>query len=535
MPGIPVSRRRWVKQAALGGVALVGLAELVRRRRAPAAVTPDRARPQTIWGLAIGDVLRDRAVVWSRTDRPARMIVEWATDEHFHAATVLSGSLAEGASDFTAHLDLSALPAGRDVFVRVSFESLASSKVRSEPLVGHFRTAPDRSQNVRFLWGGDTAGQGWGIDLQFGGMKIYEAMRRTDPDFFIHCGDNIYADDPMPEAVTDASGAVVWRNAFLDVVPEKRKVAETLHDYRRAYLYNRYDANVRRFSAEVPQIWQWDDHEVRDNWSPGRTKLGDDGDGMLRALAAHASRAFLEYAPMRRPAPDDAARIYRHVPYGADLDVFVLDMRSYRAANGCNVEEKPGESSTFLGRAQLAWLTQNLRRSRATWKVIAADMPLGLVVGDGRDPGSGCARFDNAANGNGPVRGREFEIAEVLRFIRREKVVNVVWITADVHYCAAHYYDPAAARFGDFDPFWEFVAGPLNAGTAGPNDLDDTFGPSVVFQKAPVPGQGNLPPSAGMQFFGQIDIDGGTKAMTVSLKDIEGTTLFRRVLPAKNG
>ena len=58
---------------------------------------------------------------------------------------------------------------------------------------------------------------------------------------------------------------------------------------------------------------------------------------------------------------------------------------------------------------------------------------------------------------------------------------NVVWLTADVHYCAAHYYDPARAAFRDFDPFWEFVAGPLNAGSFGPNTLDGTFGPQLVF------------------------------------------------------
>jgi alkaline phosphatase D len=40
-------------------------------------------------------------------------------------------------------------------------------------------------------------GQGWGINPDFGGMKIYKAMRQTQPDFFIHCGDNIYADGSM--------------------------------------------------------------------------------------------------------------------------------------------------------------------------------------------------------------------------------------------------------------------------------------------------------------------------------------------------
>ena len=54
---------------------------------------------------------------------------------------------------------------------------------------------------------------------------------------------------------------------------------------------------------------------------------------------------------------------------------------------------------------------------------------------------------------------------------------ELVWLTADVHYTAAHRYDPNRAQFQDFAPFWEFVSGPLNAGTFGPNELDATFGP----------------------------------------------------------
>jgi len=115
-------------------------------------------------------------------------------------------------------------------------------------------------------------------------------------------------------------------------------------------------------------------------------------------------------------------------------------------------------------------------------------MPLGLVVADGTDPVSGCARFENSSNGDGPVLGREFEIAEVLRFIKQARIDNVVWLTADVHYCAAHYYDPSVAVFQDFDPFWDFVSRPLHADTFGPNPLDNTFGPTVIFQKAPEPG-----------------------------------------------
>jgi alkaline phosphatase D len=70
----------------------------------------------------------------------------------------------------------------------------------------------------------------------------------------------------------------------------------------------------------------------------------------------------------------------------------------------------------------------------------------------------------------------------------RRRVDGVVWLTADVHYPAAHYYDLSVAQYQNFDPFWEFVSGPLHAGSFGPNSLDDTFGPTVIFEKAPPPG-----------------------------------------------
>ena len=104
-----------------------------------------------------------------------------------------------------------------------------------------------------------------------------------------------------------------------------------------------------------------------------------------------------------------------------------------------------------------------------------------------------------------------------------------MWLTADVHYTAAHYYNPDKAQFQDFDPFWEFVSGPLHAGTFGPNELDNTFGPEVKFIKAPR-GQANLPPSAGMQFFGHVEIDGATGQMTVTLRDRDDVALWSTTL-----
>lgn len=107
-----------------------------------------------------------------------------------------------------------------------------------------------------------------------------------------------------------------------------------------------------------------------------------------------------------------------------------------------------------------------------------------------------------------------------------DEINNVIWLTADVHYTATHYYNPEQAQFTDFNPFYEFVSGPLNAGTFGPNELDNTFGPQVLYVKTPEEGIFNLPPSAGMQFFGQVEIDGETEVMMVTLCDLEGEALF---------
>ena len=520
------SRRQFIKSSGLLiGAAGLPAATMRAGYAAPAIITLDGARPQLAQGIQIGDVRSSRALVWSRSDRPARMWVEYDFDPGFANPTRVRGPYALETSDYTARLELTGLPAGRDVFVRVQFQDLSNERVLSEPVLGYFRTAPDEARDIRFLWSGDTAGQGWGINPEFGGMRIYETMRQTQPDFFIHSGDNIYADGPIQE-YQNAENGLVWHNI---VTPEVSKVAETLDEFRGRYKYNLLDENVRRFNAEVPQIWQWDDHEVVNNWSGSKDLTADARytEKNVPLLVARGTHAFLEYAPMRYAGTEESERVYRHIPYGRLLDVFVLDMRSYRGPNTHNRQTEPGDETAFLGAEQIEWLKRSLRASKAVWKVIAADMPLGLNVGDGKDA-EGRPRWENSSNGDGPVLGREFEIADLLRFIKRERVDNVVWFTADVHYCAAHYYDPNQAQFQDFDPFWEFVTGPLNAGSFGPGTLDNTFGPQVVFQKFP-PSQ-NLSPLAGLQFFGQVDIDGRTAEMTVSLKDIEGATLYSKAL-----
>jgi alkaline phosphatase D len=213
--------------------------------------------------------------------------------------------------------------------------------------------------------------------------------------------------------------------------------------------------------------------------------------------------------PMRETLAE-AGRIYRKLAYGPLLDVFLIDMRSYRTAHGMD-----GAGAAILGATQLAWLKRELMRSQATWKVIAADLPIGVVSADA------------IAQGDGAPRGREIEIADLLAFIKHAGIRNTVWITADMHYTAAHHYDPNLAVFQDFEPFWEFISGPIHAGTWRPQQLDNTFGPRAVFQKGCGKDQrDDLAPCFGLQFFGHVSIDGATEVMTVTLKDVEDRKLW---------
>jgi alkaline phosphatase D len=514
-----MKRRAFLSLAAATGLSTLWSNPL--RAAAPAIIISDKIRPQIPFGAQCGDVAADRAIIWSRSDRAARMIVEYSTTESFQNARRVIGPAALEPTDFTARVDLTELPAGQKIFYRITFQSLDDAKVFSEPVAGSFLTAPNAKRDVSFVWGGDVCGQGWGINPEFGGMKIYEAMRRMQPDLFIHSGDAIYADGVIQAEVKLDDGSI-WKNL---TTPEKSKVAETLEEFRGNYRYNLMDENLRRFNSEIPMTAQWDDHETRNNWYPGQI-LEDDRYVVksVDLLSARAKRAFLDYMPIRFDATDPE-RIYRAFGYGPLLDIFMLDERSYRGPNTPNRQTAASDETAFLGGAQMAWIKQRLLASKARWKVIASDMPISVLVKDGK------ANFEAFANGNGPALGRELESAELLRFIKQKKIKNVVWITTDVHYCAAHYYNPAKAQFTDFDPFWEFVAGPLNAGTFGPTGMDDTFGPEVKFVGVPKDMKPNRSPKDGLQFFGAVKIDGKTEAMTVGLHDIDGKKLFSVDLP----
>ncbi|WP_446216474.1 alkaline phosphatase D family protein [Micromonospora sp. IBHARD004] len=512
-----LDRRTLLRAGLATGAGLAGGGFLGGGLAGAAPAWRPSGRPVLTHGVQSGDVTAGSALVWTRADQPGRMVVEVGRRPDLRGARLLRGPVLDPSTDFTGRLRLRGLPPGERLHYRVRVADLDRHGVASEPLVGEFTTAPARHdrRDVRFVWTGDIAGQGWGISPDFGGMTIFRSMRAVRPDFFLCSGDTVYADGPLAESVSLPDGRI-WRNL---VTPEKSKVAETLTEYRGQFAYNLLDEHLRAFAAEVPQANQWDDHEVLNNWYPGEI-LTDDRytERRVDVLAARARQAFHEWLPVPADGP-----LYRRMSYGPLLDVFVLDMRTYKDPNDGNTYAD--RTRGLLGREQRQWLIRELRRSRATWKVIANDLPLGLVVPDGPGAQEGVAQGDPGA-----PAGRELEFAEVLGAAHRAGVTGIVFLTADVHYTAAHHYDPARAAVRDFTPFWEFVSGPAHAGAFGPNALDGTFGPQAVFTHAPP--RANTSPAEGFQHFGEVAIDGGSGALTVHLRDRDGVSLWTTTLPA---
>ena len=79
-------------------------------------------RPGIPHGLQSGDVTGDNAVIWARTDMPARMRVEISTTDSFK--DIFNGLLVDALpeSDFTAKALIAGLPADQDIFYRVRFQ-----------------------------------------------------------------------------------------------------------------------------------------------------------------------------------------------------------------------------------------------------------------------------------------------------------------------------------------------------------------------------------------------------------------------------
>lgn len=395
-------------------------------------------------GVAAGDVTARTAVLWTRA--PAAGEVELVLDGDGRRR-VLRRTVGTG-SDLTVSFRVRGLRPATPY--RYRFRQGAGQSVS-----GTFTTAPRAQAEVpvTFTWSGDSDGA---LDPRTGepGYGPFPVLWRAAgerPDFFAYLGDTIYADSRFVRR------------------------AEGLADLRAAYRQNREIASLRSLERRVPIVAMWDDHEVRNDWYPG---------SVPSSLVAAGRQAFHEYQPL---APAPAAPLYRSFRWGANLEVFLLDLRSYRsppAQDAC--ENPPGggvpdvlptgserarallgnvvaqlrrpvpagclaairrADRTLLGAAQRTWLLDGLARSTATWKVVFTPDPMQQI---------GLYPYDR-------WEGYEAERRRVLGEIGRRNVRNVVWLATDTH---ANLFQQIRSE-GEDTGMAELVVGPIGTVTLG--------------------------------------------------------------------
>lgn len=105
---------------------------------APALLTG--SAPQVSDGVASGDVTRSEAVLWSRSDRAARMCVEWSDSAAFTQVRRRVGPVTGPSTDFTAKILLRGLPSGQRIHYRIGFED--SHGHMGYKVAGSLLTAP---------------------------------------------------------------------------------------------------------------------------------------------------------------------------------------------------------------------------------------------------------------------------------------------------------------------------------------------------------------------------------------------------------
>jgi len=447
-------------------------------------------------GIASGDVTDNSAVVWSRAKDQALMHVQYDIDQSFSHAKSKT-LLVDKLTDFAGHIKLDSLSPDTIYYYRVWFSSASDSNnnttkslsTRPDSLIGSFRTAPDHltSKPISFVVGGDLGGQNYCRRDGTGGIQgypIFSIMQSLSPDFFIFNGDQIYGDNAC--SINGPSNVTGWSNIvgnFPSVIDNKvswNNQTQLQDVYNKHWEYNRADPHLQGVLRNISMYSQADDHEVVNDyggkWSYW-TNATKNRTGFPNVVKAGIN-SFFNFSPIDRNKAEPN-RIYRSFHWGKDLDLFLLDMHSYRSRN--DLPDTVQNNKTLLGRDQLHWLEQSLLNSTATWKVISADVP--ATIPNCFNKQLGCDNW--ATNGTSATFKETFtrERSDFLRFLDDHNIKNLVVVATDVHFPINILVEDDPNRDGHNLVYYELVSGPLSAIPLKANPLDPTINATSKYQE----------------------------------------------------
>jgi alkaline phosphatase D len=362
-------------------------------------------------GVASGDPLGDRVVLWTRVTAPPTrsaigpVTVRWqvADDEKLTKVVARGEAAAAPERDFTVKVDAAGLRPGRTYFYAFEAGGQRSPVGRTKTLAV---TGVERLR-LGVVSCSNYAG---------GYFNAYRGLaNRADLDAVLHLGDYIY----------EFADGVFGDTKSIGRKPLPLGEASTLSDYRLRYAIYRSDPDLQDAHRRHPFIVVWDDHEIaNDTWSGGaQNHTAAQGDWATRLAAAY--RAYLEWQPVRESA-DQGIRLYRRFRAGDLADLVMLDTRGLRDrhASATDVAELANPNRTLLGNVQEAWLFDQLRgstRDGTRWRVIGQQVLFAPLTP------SGPPLSVDTWNGYPAARAR------ITEFLGRERIPDVAILTGDLH------------------------------------------------------------------------------------------------------
>ncbi|MEO7151696.1 MAG: alkaline phosphatase D family protein [Burkholderiaceae bacterium] len=319
-------------------------------------------------GVASGDPLADRVILWTRVSQGAATAVEvgWelARDPLF-ASIVASGTTSTSAArDYTVKVDVTGLQPATLYHYRFRYASEYSP-------VGRTRTLPTGAVAQARL------GVSCCAAYPVGQFHVYaDAARRGDLDAMVLLGDYIYESD-LSRGLEFAS-RLIGRNWE----PDRELI--TLQDYRERHGFYRGDIDLKAMHAAMPVIAVWDDHDLINGIWRDDASAHDPSKGSFTARRAAAMQAWQEWLPIRLPDPLQPQKIYRRFDFGTLASLHMLDARALgRDAPASRADDLSGATAVasrqMLGAEQSAWLEAGLAGSTATWQVLGSQVWMGRL------------------------------------------------------------------------------------------------------------------------------------------------------------
>ncbi|ESQ85208.1 hypothetical protein AEAC466_05720 [Asticcacaulis sp. AC466] len=280
---------------------------------APAAAE-ERARIQFAHGVASGDPLTDRVIIWTRisgTSAVVEGVWEVAEDDSFKKCVRQGAFITESARDHTVKIDVPGLRPGKQYFYRFRAESAVSP-------TGRTKTLPSETDRLVLVAASCAM-------YPNGYFNAYRAIADlTDLDVVVFLGDYIYEYGADPDAFGMDNGLRLGR------IPDPPHEIISLDDYRRRHAQCRAESELQAAHARAAWICVFDDHEIANNpWTDGAENHNpDQGEGDWMTRKTCAIQAWREWMPIRDPAPGQLREaIYRSFRFGHLAELTMLETR----------------------------------------------------------------------------------------------------------------------------------------------------------------------------------------------------------------